>query len=99
MTAWCTTQPAHACTWACTRRRLPPPAAHPIHDTGMRVTAVPGGQEGRIEGGFGKTGKFRVRFPGGAPQLHSGSAGAPSARVLLRFKRFLFDPDKRRMAQ
>ena len=76
---------------------LAAPAAQ--SSAGMRVTAVPGGQEGRIEGGFGKTGKFRVRFPGGAPQLHSSSASAPAARVLLRFKRFLFDPDKRRMAQ
>ncbi|EFN58810.1 hypothetical protein CHLNCDRAFT_48540 [Chlorella variabilis] len=30
--------------------------------TGMRVVAAPGGQEGRIEGGFGKSGKFKVHF-------------------------------------
>lgn len=62
----------------------------------MRVTASPGGQEGRIEGGFGKSGKFKAHFPNGAPRLQP---GVPPPRVLLRFKRFLFDSDKRHMAQ
>lgn len=62
----------------------------------MRVTSVPGGQEGTIEGGFGKSGKFRVRWPGGAP---APAPGQPPPRLLLRFKRFVFDSDKRRMVQ
>ncbi|PSC71534.1 Selenocysteine-specific elongation factor [Micractinium conductrix] len=64
--------------------------------SGMRVAAVPGGQQGRIEGGFGKSGKFRVHFPGGAPRPQP---GAPPPRLLLSFKKFLFDDNKRRMAQ
>lgn len=63
---------------------------------GMRVVAAPGGQEGRIEGGFGKSGKFKVYFPGGAPRPQ---AGQPLPRVLLAFKRFIYDEDKRHMAQ
>lgn len=89
----------------------------------MRVTAVPGGHRGRIEGGFGKSGKFKVGsgkvttgrphhatgcrgellaaclqvfFPGGAPPLRQGE---PPPRLLLTFKRFLFDSDRRRMVQ
>lgn len=62
----------------------------------MRVVAVPGGQPGRIEGGFGRSGKFRVHWPGGAPRP---VPGAPPPRLQLRFKRFLFDSDKRRMVQ
>ena len=83
----------------------------------MRVTAVPGRQVGRIEGGFGKSGKFKVYFPGGAPQLHKpgqqqqqqGEQQAgwlappavpqPPPRVVLCFKRFMFDSDRRHMAQ
>ncbi len=62
----------------------------------MRVTAA-GGREGRIEGGFGKSGKFRVNFPGGAPPARAEDGAA--ATITLRFKKFLFDPDKRHMAQ
>lgn len=64
--------------------------------TGMRVVAAPGGQAGRIEGGFGKSGKFKAYFPGGAPRPQQGQ---PPPRLRLAFKRFLFDQDKRRMAQ
>ena len=54
------------------------------------------GQRGRIEGGFGKSGKFRVFFPGGvAAQVPGGAA----TRVTLTFKRFLFDSNKRHMVQ
>ncbi len=63
---------------------------------GMRVVAVPGGQEGRIEGGFGKSGKFKVYFPAGAPRTQQGS---PPVAVWLTFKRFIFDDDRRRMVQ
>ena len=62
----------------------------------MSVVAVPGGQAGRIEGGFGKSGKFKAYFPGGAP---APAPGAPPPRMALRFKRFLFDEDRRHMAQ
>ncbi|KAL4858017.1 Selenocysteine-specific elongation factor [Chlorella vulgaris] len=62
---------------------------------GMRVAAWDG-QEGRIEGGFGKSGKFKVFFSGGAPQVQQGQ---PPPRILLQFKRFIFDGDKRRMVQ
>ncbi|KAI3436710.1 hypothetical protein D9Q98_006125 [Chlorella vulgaris] len=62
---------------------------------GMRVAALDG-QEGRIEGGFGKSGKFKVFFSGGAPQVQQGQ---PPPRILLQFKRFIFDGDKRRMVQ
>lgn len=59
---------------------------------GMRVTAEAGGAEGRIEGAFGKSGKFRVHFSGGAPT-------EPGARLLLSFRRLLFDKEKKRMLQ
>ena len=38
----------------------------------------------------------QVFFPGGAPQAHQGQ---PPPCVVLGFKRFLFDEDKRRMVQ
>ena len=39
---------------------------------------------------------LRVHFPGGAPRPQP---GAPPPRLLLSFKKFLFDDNKRRMAQ
>ena len=77
-----------------TTTTAPPP--HPVSSAGMRVVTSPGGQAGRIEGSFGKSGKFKVFFPGGAPVA---APGQPPPRVLLHFKRFLFDADRRRMAQ
>lgn len=61
----------------------------------MTVRSVAGGQEGRIEGGFGKSGKFRVHFPGG---IALGPGGQPAA-IVLQFKKYVFDSDKRHMAQ
>jgi selenocysteine-specific elongation factor len=56
---------------------------------GMRVETRDG-QLGRIEAGFGKGGKFRVRFDG------AGAVGVkPGDRLYLRFQRFLHDPEKR----
>eukprot|EP00887_Chlorella_sp_A99_P002875 scaffold6.g2875.t1 len=57
--------------------------------------AASGGARGRIEGGFGKSGKFRAYFPGGVAAQRG---GAPT-RLTLAFKRFLFDSDRRRMVQ
>lgn len=61
----------------------------------MVVTVASSGEQGRIQGGFGKSGKFRVYFPGGITQQPSGQ---PST-IALRFKKYVFDKDKRRMAQ
>lgn len=48
------------------------------------------GAPGMLEGAFGKSGKFTVRFE---------TAVATGDAVILNFKKFVFDPDKRRMAQ
>lgn len=60
---------------------------------GMRVE-TDGGARGAILGAFGKSGKFKVQFEPGAPV-------AAGARIVLRFKKFVFGPDeeRRRMAQ
>ena len=52
------------------------------------------GEVGTIEGSFGKSGKFKVQFPGG---LSSPAVGDNS--IQLTFKKFIFDKDKRHMAQ
>ena len=54
------------------------------------------GQRGTIEGGFGKSGKFRVAFRG--PVAATAADGQPS-RVVLSFRKRLFDADRRRMVQ
>jgi selenocysteine-specific elongation factor len=54
----------------------------------------PAGQGGVIQGSFGKSGKFKVHFPSGIAL----QPGQPS-KVTLVFKRYVFDPDKRHMAQ
>ena len=61
---------------------------------GMEVTAAGGAKRGRIQGTFGKSGKFKVLFPDGAPD-----PAADGPRLELRFKRFLFDHDRRAMRQ
>lgn len=60
---------------------------------GMEVQG-PEGQKGVLEGSFGKSGKFKVRFQ----QPIRIDKNGPAAVVLL-YKRFLYDPDKRRIAQ
>lgn len=62
---------------------------------GMAV-AGPAGERGVLEGTFGKSGKFKVRFPAGIAPPGKGGAPAP---VVLQYKRYLFDGDKRRIAQ
>ncbi len=52
------------------------------------------GDVGTIDGSFGKSGKFKVHFPKGHIIPASGSN-----TIQLTFKKFVFDKDKRRMAQ
>ena len=61
---------------------------------GMEVTGAGGSKRGRIQGTFGKSGKFKVLFPEGAPD-----PAADGPRIELHFKRFLFDADRRAMRQ
>jgi len=56
---------------------------------GMRVTCR--GKEGRIEGPFGKSGKFKVYFKDGGIE--------PDDVLELRFKKFVFSGDKKEMLQ
>lgn len=59
----------------------------------LQVTTA-NGEVGTIEGSFGKSGKFKVQFPGG---LSPPAVGDNS--IQLTFKKFIFDKDKRHMAQ
>ncbi|KAL0044347.1 hypothetical protein WJX82_001339 [Trebouxia sp. C0006] len=61
--------------------------------SGMQVTTA-NGDVGTIEGSFGKSGKFKVQFPKGVSIPASGSN-----TIQLTFKKFVFDKDKRHMAQ
>lgn len=51
------------------------------------------GEVGAIESAFGLSGKFKVSFPGG---IAVGPRTADDNVLLLQFKRYLHDPDKRR---
>ena len=62
-------------------------------DTSQVVTAADG-KAGVIEGPFGKSGKFKVHFPSG---VSASSAG--SNNLHLTFKKFIFDKNRRHMAQ
>jgi selenocysteine-specific elongation factor len=57
------------------------------------VTAA--GERGTIEGSFGKSGKFKVAFPGGVMQPAPGA----SSSLTLTFKRYIHDEDKHHMVQ
>jgi selenocysteine-specific elongation factor len=59
----------------------------------VQVTTATG-EVGRIEGSFGKSGKFKVSFPSSFQLPTKEAAG-----ITLTFKRFLYDQDKRRMVQ
>ncbi|KAK9818119.1 hypothetical protein WJX72_007434 [[Myrmecia] bisecta] len=62
--------------------------------TGMKVVTS-AGEVGTIEGPFGKSGKFKVHFAGGVAPAAEGSA----KQLTLTFKRYIFDHNKRHMAQ
>jgi selenocysteine-specific elongation factor len=54
------------------------------------------GEVGKIEGGFGKSGKYKVYFKDGvAPQGEGGEA----IRLYLRFKKYVFDKEGKKMIQ
>jgi selenocysteine-specific elongation factor len=53
------------------------------------------GEVGTIEGGFGKSGKFKVNFPGGIVA----SADGDPVTITLTFKRYIHDGNKHRMVQ
>lgn len=54
------------------------------------------GEAGIIDGSFGKSGKLRVRFPAGITA--EGRSPADDV-VLLTCKRYLYDPDRKRLKQ
>ena len=62
----------------------------------MRVVTG-AGHEGVLVGAFGKSGKYKVTFPGGVPAEQREDASHPCQRLTLRFKRFM--GDKTRMVQ
>ncbi len=67
--------------------------SHPRFVFLWQVTTA-NGDVGTIEGSFGKSGKFKVQFPKGVSIPASGSN-----TIQLTFKKFVFDKDKRHMAQ
>lgn len=63
---------------------------------GMTVRGGPRGSTGGVlEGSFGKSGKFKVRFN----EKIVGGSKLANQGVVLEYKRFIFDKDKRRIAQ
>ena len=52
------------------------------------------GEQGIIQGAFGTTGKFRVAFPSGVSPLDPNDN-----TLILEFKRFVYDTNKRKMLQ
>ena len=58
-------------------------------------------RQGILEGSFGKSGKFKVRFSEKIVNtgVSTGGKGGPGLAVVLQYKRFVFDTDKRRIAQ
>ena len=63
---------------------------------GMAVQLGDDGLVGRIDGTFGKT-KFKCVFPDHGLDLAGFTEACRGARLMLRFKRFVFDPQKRMM--
>jgi selenocysteine-specific elongation factor len=60
---------------------------------GMKVVSMLG-EVGTIECTFGKSGKFKVYFP---CKIQPPSSG--HNKIFLTFKRYIYDPNKRQMAQ
>ena len=52
-----------------------------------------GGARGRIEGSFGKTGKFKVYFE---KEIDISNAKT-SRKITMRFKRFVYDKNEKRI--
>ena len=61
---------------------------------GMAVQIGTDGPVGRIDGTFGKT-KFKCVFPPNERGLEGLQEACHKAKLYLRFKRFVFDPQKR----
>ena len=61
---------------------------------GMQVQLGDEGPVGRIEGTFGKT-KFKCVFPENEKGIEGLQAACHRAKLFLRYKRFVFDPNKR----
>ena len=54
------------------------------------------GDRGRIQGSFGKSGKYKVYFPDGvATRDAEGEQGLAAARLTMRFRRYVFDKGKK----
>ena len=53
------------------------------------------GERGVIDGGFGKSGKYKVYFKDGIAPMDAGEA----VRMYLRFKRYVFDKEGKKMVQ
>ncbi|GLC39063.1 hypothetical protein PLESTB_001289600 [Pleodorina starrii] len=62
---------------------------------GLKVTTGRG-EQGVIEGSFGKSGKLKVYFAGG---LAAGGRSAADDVITLRCKRYLFDPNAKKALQ
>ena len=61
---------------------------------GMRVQLGNDGLVGRIDGTFGKS-KFKCVFPNNEQGIEGLQEACHKARLVLRYKRFVFDPAKR----
>ena len=61
---------------------------------GMRVV-TDRGEAGAIDGGFGKSGKYKVYFSDGIAPRENGE----TTRLYLRFKRYVFDKEAKKMVQ
>ena len=61
---------------------------------GMTVQLGEGGPVGRIDSTFGKT-KFKCVFPETPRGIEGLQEACHKARLLLKYKRFVFDPEKR----
>ena len=58
--------------------------------TGMKVRLEgDGGEVGTIQGSFGKSGKYKISFPGGIP------ADAANRKITMEFKRYMYDKSKK----
>lgn len=61
---------------------------------GLRLVRDPGGEEGVLDSPFGKSDKFKVRFSPGALSEGDGTGKGMKGKLLLKYKRFLWDKSK-----